>query len=89
MNLTKLHEPGQTMMIVLMLIGAAPGSTAGGMKTTTVAVLLANVWATFRRRDNASFFGRRIDEKTVKNAATVLMLYVSLFVAGSRSRRSV
>ena len=82
-DLRAIHEPGQTMMILLMLIGAAPGSTAGGMKTTTVAVLLANTWATFRRRDNASFFGRRIDEKTVKNAATVLMLYVVLFVSGA------
>ena len=82
-DLRSIREPGQTMMIVLMLIGAAPGSTAGGMKTTTVAVLLANTWATFHRRDNASFFGRRIDEKTVKNAATVLMLYGVLFVFGA------
>jgi trk system potassium uptake protein TrkH len=81
-DLTALRQPGQTMMIVLMLIGAAPGSTAGGMKTTTAAVMLANMWATFRRRDNASFFGRRIDEKAVKDASTVLMLYVTLFAAG-------
>ncbi len=81
-DLRSIREPGQTVMILLMLVGASPGSTAGGMKTTTAAVLLANTWATFHRRDNASFFGRRIDEKTVKNAATVLMLYVVLFVAG-------
>lgn len=81
-DLRAIREPGQTVMILLMLVGASPGSTAGGMKTTTVAVLLANTWATFRRMDNASFFGRRIDEKTVKNAATVLMLYVVLFVLG-------
>ena len=81
-DLTALRQPGQTMMIVLMLIGAAPGSTAGGMKITTAAVMLANMWATFRRRDSASFFGRRIDEKAVNNAATVLMLYVTLFAAG-------
>ena len=81
-DLRLLREPGQSLMIVLMLIGAAPGSTAGGLKTTTAAVLVANMWATFRRRDNASFFGRRIDEKTVKDASTVLMLYVTLFAAG-------
>ena len=82
-NLRAMHETGQTLMIVLMLIGAAPGSTGGGMKTTTAAVMLANMWATFHRRDNASFFGRRIDEKTVKDASTVLMLYGTLFAAGA------
>ena len=81
-DLRAMHESGQTLMIVLMLIGAAPGSTGGGMKTTTAAVMLANMWAIFRRRDNASFYGRRIDEKAVKDASTVLMLYVTLFVAG-------
>ena len=69
-------------MIVLMLIGASPGSTAGGMKTTTVAVLLANASATFRRKDHAEFFGRRIDERIVRNAATVFMMYLVLFLAG-------
>lgn len=82
-DLRAMHEPGQTLMILLMLIGASPGSTGGGMKVTTVAVLLANTWATFHRRDNASFFGRRIDEKTVKDAATVLTLYVVLFISGA------
>ena len=82
-DLRAMHETGQTLMIVLMLIGAAPGSTGGGMKTTTAAVMLANMWATFHRRDNASFFGRRIDEKTVKDASTVLMLYSTLFAAGA------
>ena len=43
-------------MILLMLIGGSPGSTAGGMKTTTLAVLLANAVATFRQRDSAQFF---------------------------------
>lgn len=42
-------------MILLMLIGGSPGSTAGGMKTTTLAVLLANAAATFRQRESAQF----------------------------------
>ena len=50
------------VMILLMLIGGSPGSTAGGMKTTTLAVLLSNAAATFRQRDSltmylALFFG--------------------------------
>ena len=81
-DLCALHQRGQGLMIVLMLIGASPGSTAGGMKTTTVAVLLANASATFRRKDHAEFFGRRIDERIVRNAATVFMMYLVLFLAG-------
>ncbi|MBR6836664.1 MAG: hypothetical protein IKM72_11765, partial [Oscillospiraceae bacterium] len=62
--------------IVLMLIGGSPGSTAGGMKTTTAAVLLANALAVFRRKKNAQMFGRRIEDCTVKNAATLLTMYL-------------
>ena len=70
------------VMILLMLIGGSPGSTAGGMKTTTLAVLLANAAATFRQRDSAQFFGRRVDCSAVKTAATVLTMYLALFFGG-------
>ena len=70
------------VMILLMLIGGSPGSTAGGMKTTTLAVLLANAAATFRQRDSAQFFGRRVDCSAVKTAATILTMYLALFFGG-------
>ena len=70
------------VMILLMLIGGSPGSTAGGMKTTTLAVLLANAAATFRQRDSAQFFGRRVDCSAVKTAATILTMYLVLFFGG-------
>ena len=70
------------VMILLMLIGGSPGSTAGGMKTTTLAVLLSNAAATFRQRDSAQFFGRRVDGSAVKTAATVLTMYLALFFGG-------
>ena len=70
-------------MILLMLIGGSPGSTAGGMKTTTLAVLLANAAASFRQRDSAQFFGRRVDCSAVKTAATILTMYLALFFGGA------
>ena len=70
---------GRVMIIVLMLIGGSPGSTAGGIKTTTAAVLLANVISTVRRRRSTQLFGRRIDDETVRQSATLLMIY-PLFV---------
>ena len=81
-DLTALSETGQAMTIGLMLIGGSPGSTAGGMKTTTAAVLIACAVAVFRRRENGRFFGRRITDDTVKNAITVFLMYISLFLLG-------
>lgn len=81
-DLTQLTQSGQMIMILLMLVGGAPGSTAGGMKVTTLAVLFATAVAVFRRRPNAHIFGRRIPNDTAHYAATVLILYLSLFLAG-------
>lgn len=81
-DLTKLTQSGQMIMILLMLVGGSPGSTAGGMKVTTLAVLFATAIAVFRRRPNAHIFGRRIPNDTAHYAATVLVLYLSLFLAG-------
>ena len=71
-----------SLMILLMLIGGSPGSTAGGMKTTTLAILLGNAVATFRQRDSVQFFGRRVDCHAVKTAATILTMYLALFFGG-------
>ena len=81
-DLTALSEPGQLITILLMLIGGSPGSTAGGLKTTTIAVLFTTAISTFRRREYANFFGRRIDDDVVKNAATILLLYLTLSIGG-------
>lgn len=78
-DLTLLSEAGIGIMILLMLIGGSPGSTAGGMKTTTVTVLFANAKAVFGRRDDAELFERRVPEDTIKTASTILIMYVSLF----------
>ena len=79
MDLTAMTEASRAMMILLMLVGGSPGSTAGGMKTTTLAVLLANAVATFRRRESPQFFGRRVGSGAVKTAATILSMYLMLF----------
>lgn len=82
-DLTAMKEPSIAIMIVLMIIGGSPGSTAGGMKTTTVAVLIANALATFGRKDSAHFFKRRIDNQVIKNALTILVMYIVLSFSGA------
>lgn len=81
-DLTAMSETGQSMITMLMLIGGSPGSTAGGMKTTTLAVLLAGAIAVFRRRENPHFFNRRVSQETVVQASTILMMYLALFLTG-------
>ncbi len=77
-SLSSLSGTGSMLLIALMLIGGSPGSTAGGMKTTTAAVLFADVSSVFRRKKSAQLFGRRIEDGTVRNAATLLVLYLTL-----------
>ena len=82
-DLTMMTQDGLGIVIALMLVGGSPGSTAGGMKTTTLAVLIANTLACFRRKEDAQMFGRRIENSTVKNAATIFMMYIVFFFGGA------
>ena len=81
--LTALSGAGRMLLIALMLVGGSPGSTAGGMKTTTLAVLFSNAVSMFRRKKSAQMFGRRIEDGTVRNAATLFLMYLTLPAAGA------
>ena len=82
-DLTEMTDASQAVTILLMLTGGAPGSTAGGMKVTTLAVLIANAVAAFRRREDPQLFHRRLETSTVRNAAAILLLYLGLTFAGA------
>jgi len=81
-DLTKISGIGQVITIILMMIGGSPGSTAGGMKTTTAAVLVFSAISVFRKKDDVECFGRRIADATLKNAAAILLMYLVLFLTG-------
>ena len=81
-NISEMSEASKAVMILLVLIGGSPGSTAGGMKTPTFTVLILNAIATFRSQENAGAFGRRLEYHVIKNAATIAMLYFTLFFCG-------
>ena len=81
-NLAAISDTGLYLMIILMLIGGSPGSTAGGMKTTTIAVLFSSAFSVFRKKDNAELMKRRIDDETVKTASAVFLMYITLFLVG-------
>lgn len=79
-DLSKLTGASQWVMILLMLIGGAPGSTAGGMKVTTIAVIFASAFAVFRKKQETRLFKRRIETEIVATAATILLMYIFLFM---------
>lgn len=81
-DIGKLSDIGQTITVILMLIGGSPGSTAGGMKTTTLAVLIFSAVSVFRRKDNVECFNRRIADSAIKNASAILLMYLVLFLTG-------
>ena len=83
------HSVTKSVMILLMLIGGSPGSTAGGMKTTTFAVLILNMVATFRQKEDIEIFGRRLDSHAIKNAATIVALYIIFFFIGGIAISSI
>ena len=60
--------------IFLMFIGAAPGSTGGGVKTVVFALTLLNIWAVFRGRERVEIFGRRIPAAQVSRALSMIAI---------------
>jgi trk system potassium uptake protein TrkH len=62
--------------IILMIIGASPGSTGGGIKTTTFTVVLMHIWTTIRGRRDTVIFKRRVPEVIVSRALVIMSLAV-------------
>jgi trk system potassium uptake protein len=69
--------------MVLMFIGASPGSTAGGIKTTTVAVLWAAIRGNLRNRANTELYNRTIPQEVIQKAVTVLCCALALLACFS------
>lgn len=88
-DLTKLSDVSKAMTTALMLIGGSPGSTAGGMKTTTFALLAANVVSVFKKQEDAELFGRRIKPSTVRTAGALFIMYLTLFFLGAAAISSI
>ncbi len=78
--LNKLTGAGVVLMSVLMLIGGSPGSTAGGIKTTTIAVMLLELIAAAKGDKDTVVFKRRLEDDTVKRAGAIISIYMTAVV---------
>lgn len=77
-DLTLLSESSQFLIMCLMMIGGSTGSTAGGIKTTTFAILIMSIFSTFRRKKSIECFGRRLEDEALRRASCVFMIYLLL-----------
>ena len=77
MDMTQLSEAGLLLTMCLMFIGAGVGSTSGGVKTTTIAVLIAAVAAFAKGKKDVIIFKRKIDNDTIRHAASIFMVYIA------------
>lgn len=77
-----LSQGGVLLMLVLMFAGAASGSTGGGVKVNTFAVLALGVRARIWRQDDINVFGRRLDEADIHKAYSTASLYLFGALAG-------
>jgi len=69
-----------TVMILLMFIGASPGSTGGGIKTSTFAVLVLSIRSIFRGHESVEISGKTVPEQSLKRAAALLVTAAGLVV---------
>ncbi len=82
-NLLMLQPSSLLILIALMLIGASPGSTGGGIKTTTIALIYVALYKTFVGERNVTLFKRRITSTNVLKAFCIMILFIILLVAAT------
>jgi trk system potassium uptake protein TrkH len=75
MSLTSL-----TVLMVLMFIGASPGSTGGGMKTTTFGVLISSVKSYLHGKTRVNIFKRELPDKNILEAFTLFGLFLAIVI---------
>lgn len=78
-----LTTSSKMLTVLLMFVGGSPGSTAGGIKTTTMVVLSTYVWSNLRGAKGCNIFERRLEEDAVKKASNVA--FISLLMAVTAS----
>jgi trk system potassium uptake protein TrkH len=82
-KISALSASSKLVLILLMIIGGSPGSTAGGIKTVTLAVVIMTVYATLRKREEVEMFKRSIRVVVVGRAVTVTLLFVAVLFGAS------
>lgn len=83
MDLNQLTGSSQMLMVCLMFIGGSPGSTAGGVKTSTMMILILTIWTELKQRKDVEIFKRRVDSENIRHAICLMMLYGILSIVSA------
>jgi trk system potassium uptake protein TrkH len=79
-EISSLRESTHFLMIILMFIGGSPGSIAGGIKTTTIAVIFLLIFNTFKGRNQIKIFKRSIHHKTIERSTSLFILSLTFIM---------
>jgi trk system potassium uptake protein TrkH len=79
-DISSLSEASKLSLMMLMFIGGSPGSTAGGIKTVTLAIVIMVIYATLRKRREVEMFKRSVRLVVVGRAMTVMLLFAGLLI---------
>ena len=82
MDLSGYHLSSKFMMVIWMFIGGSPGGTAGGIKTTTIAIFLIFIFRNLRGRDTTTLMKRSIDHHIVVRAMTIITINGITLITG-------
>ncbi|WP_036672544.1 TrkH family potassium uptake protein [Paenibacillus sp. HGF5] len=82
-DITGLRQATQFFIVILMFIGASPGSTGGGIKTTTFTIMVGAVIAMMRGREDIVMFRYRLAQERVLKALTIALLALLLVLTVS------
>ncbi|KOP66599.1 ATP synthase subunit J [Bacillus sp. FJAT-18019] len=82
-DITGLRQATQFFIVILMFIGASPGSTGGGIKTTTFTIMVGAVIAMMRGREDIVMFRYRLAQERVLKALTIVLLALLLILTVS------
>lgn len=83
LDLTSLTERTQWILLILMFIGASPSSTAGGIRSITLFLIMGKVWSTMRGRKSLSVFSKTVSSQTIENSFLVFFLSSALVLIAS------
>jgi trk system potassium uptake protein TrkH len=75
-----LSDTGYIMTLFYMLIGGSPGSTAGGIKTTTIFVVLLCAFASAQNKRDITVFKKRLDHSVVRQATSIVTIYFTAVI---------
>ncbi len=79
-DFTAMTAPGKLLTVIFMFIGGNPGSTSGGIKTTTAIIIFLSVWSSLRNQNEINVLKRRLEPDVLKRAVSVITINISLIL---------